>query len=51
MQTTAETRIAKMARKTAKLICQLRRDGEMAAAAKLEAAACEVAEQMRAGRL
>lgn len=46
-----EQRIAKMARQSAKIICQLRRSGETAAALKLQAAAIETAELMRAGRL
>jgi hypothetical protein len=46
-----EQRIAKMARKAAKLIVGLERDGEWAAAARLRAAAKETAELMRAGRL
>lgn len=48
---TTEQRIAKMARATAKLVCELRRQGEEAAALKLSNAAIEAAELMRAGRL
>lgn len=51
MKAATEARIAKMARQAAKAICQLRRDGEREAAAKLQAAAIETAELMRAGRL
>ena len=46
-----EQRIAKMARRSAKLIMGLERAGEREGAAKLRAAAIEVAELMRAGRL
>lgn len=48
---TNEQRIGRMARKAAKIIIQLRKDGEQEAARKLEAAAIEAAEQMRAGLL
>lgn len=49
--TSTEKRIAKMARTAAKAICALRRAGDLVGARKLEGAALEAAELMRAGRL
>jgi hypothetical protein len=46
-----ESRIAKMARRSARVILALRAEGNHDAARKLEAAACEAVEQMRKGAL
>ena len=46
-----EQRCARLARKSARLILELRRDGEIEAAAKLEAAAIEAVEAVRKGEL
>jgi hypothetical protein len=51
MVTNNEDRIAKMARRAAKLICGLEREGEREAAARLRAAAMEATALMRQGRL
>lgn len=44
-------RIARVSRHMAKLVCQLRREGDDAGARKLEAAAIETVEAMRGGVL
>lgn len=44
-----ERRIARVARQAAKVICQLRRNGEREAAARLQEVACEAVDRMRAG--
>lgn len=49
--TNNEKRIEKMARKMAKIVIQMRRDGDRDGVAKLEAAAIETANQMRVGKL
>lgn len=46
-----EQRIAKMARRMAKMIIGLEKDGEIEAAARMRLAAMETANLMRAGRL
>jgi hypothetical protein len=46
-----ERRIARVSRHCARVVLELRADGEHAGAARLEAAAIEVVEQMRRGSL
>jgi hypothetical protein len=46
-----ERRIARVARRSARVILALRAEGNLDAARKLEAAACEAVEQMRKGAL
>lgn len=46
-----ERRVAKMARRCAKVIGELRREGHLEAAQRLQAAAIEAADLMRAGKL
>lgn len=43
----SEKRIARFSRRIARLVLAVRRDGDRAAAARLEAVASEIAEQMR----
>lgn len=49
--TNNEKRIEKVARRAAKLVIQLRADGQLTAAYKLEQAAIETCQKMREGRL
>jgi len=48
---TREARVARLARQAAGLVLGPRRDGEVAAAARLEAGASEAVELVRRGRL
>jgi hypothetical protein len=49
--TNLERRIARVSRRSARVILALRAEGNLDAARKLEAAACEAVEQMRKGAL